>query len=246
LPIDGVLQFLRRTGYPVVRPELLGLPPATGQGRGTLDRALAQGRAALESGDAQRFERIVFDLYLGGHSACDLCDRVIAPALQEIGDRWQHGDVEVYEERRACEICMRTLYALRDRLPLIPESAPTAIGATLEGDPYTIPTQMVELALREAGWLADSYGIGLPAETLCSAIRTLRPRLFWLSVSTIASEAGFLATYPVLYETAAEQEVPIVVGGRALTPEIRKAIAYSAHGDTLRHLVSFARTQANR
>jgi methanogenic corrinoid protein MtbC1 len=137
---------------------------------------------------------------------------------------------------------MRALYQLRRLLPSVPESAPRAIGATHEGDPYTIPTLMVEIALREAGWRADSYGIGHPFSTLCAAVRSIRPRLFWLSVSTIDSIPDFIAGYSKLFEIALECGVPIVVGGRALTEEVRRAIQYSAHCDTLQHLISFAQT----
>jgi hypothetical protein len=78
--------------------------------------------------------------------------------------------------------------------------------------------------------------------TLCAAITSVRPRLFWLSVSTIATVPDFLAGYSKLYERAVECGVPVVVGGRALTEEIRRTIQYAAHGDTLRHLISFAGT----
>jgi excisionase family DNA binding protein len=242
LPINGVMQFLRQTGYPIVRPEVLGLPATTGRGKDTLERAREQMRPALEAGDEQRVARIVFDQYLAGHSACDLCDQVIAPAFQDIGGRWEHGQIQVYEERRGCEVCMRVLYQLRRLLPSVPDSAPHAIGAAPEGDPYTMPTLMAEIVLREAGWRADSYGIGHPFSTLCAAIRSVRPRLFWLSVSAIPSVPDFLAGYSTLYEMAVECGVAVVVGGRALTEEIRRSIQYAAHGDTLRHLISFART----
>ncbi len=242
LPINGVMQFIRQTGHPIVRPEVLGLPSTTGQGQATLERTRAQLRPALEAGDEQQVGRLVFDLYLAGHTACGVCDQVIAPALHDIGARWAHGAIEVYEERRGCEICTRLLYQLEKLLPSVPDSAPRAIGAAIEGDPYTMPTLMAEIALREAGWRADSYGVGLPFATLGAAIRELRPGLFWLSVSTISSVPDFLAGYSNLYETAIECGVPVVVGGRALTEEIRKAIQYSAYGDMLRHMVSFART----
>ncbi|HRY70967.1 MAG TPA: helix-turn-helix domain-containing protein [Phycisphaerae bacterium] len=246
LPLNGVMQFLRQTGYPIVRPEILGLPATTGRGKETIERARSQMRSALETGDEPQVARMVFDLYLARHAASDICDQVIAPAFLDIGARWQHGEIEVYEERRGCEVCMRVLYQLRRLLPSLSDSAPQAIGGTLESDPYTIPTLMVEIALREAGWRADSYGIGLPFPTLCAAIRAVRPRLFWLSVSTIASTPDFLPAYSKLYDTAVECGVPVVVGGRALTEEIRRAIQYSAHGDTLRHLISFAQTMNHR
>jgi len=242
LPADGVIQFLRRTGYPIVRPELLGLPSTTGRGRETLERARTRMRQALEAGDEQQVARIVFDLYLAAHDACDICDHVIAPAFHDIGVRWEHGEIEVYEERRGCEACVRALHRLRRVLPSVADSAPHAIGATLEGDPYTIPTLMAEIALREAGWRADSYGAGHPVATLMAAIRAVRPRLFWLSVSTITSVPDFLTAYAELHATAVQCRVAVVVGGRALTEDIRRSMQYSAYGDTMRHLVSLART----
>jgi excisionase family DNA binding protein len=246
LPLNGVMQFLRQTGYPLVRPEVLGLPATAGRGKETIERARSQMRSALETGDEPQVAQLVFDLYLAGHAACDICDQVIAPAFHDIGTRWQHGEIEVYEERRGCEVCMRVLYQLRRLLPSISDSAPHAIGATLEGDPYTIPTLMAEIVLREAGWRADSYGIGHPFSTLSAAIRAVRPRLFWLSASAIASVPEFIAEYSKLYETAVECRVPVVVGGRALTEDVRRAIQYSAHGDALRHLISFAQTLNQR
>ncbi|MGB9623410.1 MAG: B12-binding domain-containing protein [Phycisphaerae bacterium] len=246
IPIAGVVQFLRETGYPIVEPEVLGLPPATGRGGETIERARRHMRSALEDGDEQRTARLVFDLYLAGHTACDICDRVLAPAFHDIGARWQHGEIEVYEERRGCEVCMRSLYQLRRVLPPVPASALRAIGATPEGDPYAIPTLMAEIVLREAGWRAESYGCGHPFSTLCAAVRTVRPQLFWLSVSTIGSVPEFLGGYAKLYDTAVECGVPVAVGGRALTEEIRRAMQYAAHGDTLRHLIAFARTLKSR
>ncbi len=104
---------------------------------------------------------------------------------------------------------------------------------------------MVELVLREAGWRADAYGTLLPAETLGLAIREQRPRLLWVSVSTIRSPAEFLAEYARLYDTASNVGTAVVVGGRALDDEaLRREMTYSAYCDTLRHLVSFAGTVA--
>lgn len=240
LPIDGVVRFVRQTGHPIVRPEILGLPPATGRSDESIEQARERMGRALEAGDEEQVRRMVLDHYLAGRTVCELCDQVIAPAFRDMGDRWEHGQTHVYEERRGCEACMRTLYALRGLLPALENGAPQAIGGALEGDPYALPTLMVELALREAGWRASSYGIGLPFSTLCEAIQTVRPRLFWLSVSTIPSESEFLKGCAALSETATACGVPIVVGGRALTEDIRRAIPYTAHVDTLKHLISFA------
>jgi methanogenic corrinoid protein MtbC1 len=127
-------------------------------------------------------------------------------------------------------------------LPPLPPAAPLAIGGTISGDPYMIPATMVEVALREAGWRAESYGTGNPLDTLCAALARVRPALLWLSVSTFASAREFREGYAILHARAVELGIPVALGGRALTEEVRREIQYSAYCDTLAHLVSFSRT----
>ena len=242
LALDDVVQFLRESGHPLVRPELLGLPSTVGQGATVVARARDQVRDALLAGDEDQCRRIVFDLYLSGQSACEICDRVLAVAFHDIGDRWECGEIFVYRERRGCEIALKALHDLRQAIRTPPADAPEAIGGALEHDPYRLPTTMIEIALREAGWRASSYGTLLPAATLGEAVRENRPQLLWVSVSSIESVPQFLDEYARLYETAAELGTAVAVGGRALTEEIRQQMVYSAYCDTLRHLVTFVAT----
>jgi methanogenic corrinoid protein MtbC1 len=194
---------------------------------------------SLRVGDQAGSRQVVMNLYLGGHSAVDICDEVIAPTFHAIGDAWCEGVVQVYQERRACEICMSILREMVSIMPPPREDAPYAIGGTLWDDPYTLPNAMVELALREAGWRAESHGIGNPAGTLAAAIRDRRPDLFWLSVSTLHDEETWLKEYAIIAKAAEEPRVSVAVGGRALTPERRQRMTYAAYCDTLRHLIGF-------
>lgn len=244
LAIDDVFQFLRQSGQHLLRPELLGLPSNTGQGTTVIERARDQIREALIAGDEEQCRRIVFDLYLAGQSACDICDRVLAPALHDIGERWQCGELIIYRERRACETGLKMLHELRMAMRTPNAEAPTAVGGTLECDPYRLPTAMIEVVLRELGWQATSLGTQLPATTLADAVRDNRPRLLWVSVSCIESIPAFLDEYSGLYRAATETGAAVVVGGRALTAEIRQQMTYAAYCDTLRHLVAFAASLA--
>jgi methanogenic corrinoid protein MtbC1 len=182
------------------------------------------------------------NLYLAGNSVHEICDGVIAASFHEIGERWSHGDVEVYQERRGVEICRQILAQLRLSLPGPAESAAIAIGGTLEHDPYTLPTTMAELTLLETGWDARSYGSGHPAATLCAALRDVRPKLLWLSVSSYRSEEELLDECGAIYHAAREHGAALIVGGRALNQSLRERMTYSVYCDTLRHLASFAET----
>lgn len=240
LPIASVLEYLREHRPELVSPEVLGMPPATGQGERTHARVRDRMIEALEKGDSDGFRRLALNLYLSGQDCVDICDLHIAPVFHEIGARWHSGELSIYQERRACEICLRLLHELRAGLRPPGPSAPSAIGATLSGDEYTLASTMVELALREAGWRADALGTNLPAETIAEAIRREQPRIFWLSVSHIASEAEFLLKYDAIFSMAKQSGVAVAVGGQALHEDLRRQMNYSTYCDRLRHLVEFA------
>ncbi|MBN1443300.1 MAG: DNA-binding protein [Planctomycetes bacterium] len=242
LPVCAVLGYLREQNIPLLRPEVLGLPPATGQGQRQQSKVRDHMLAALEDGDSESFRRLTLNLYLSGQSCADICDLYIAAVFEELGKRWHDGLLSVYQERRACGICIRVLHELGRILPPAAEDAPTALGAALAWDSYSLPTTMVELVLREAGWKATSLGTNLPGETIAEAIRRERPRIFWLSVSHIEDEEELLSEYGLVHEAARECGVAVAVGGRALREDLRRRMSYSAYCDQLRHIVEFAAT----
>jgi MerR family transcriptional regulator, light-induced transcriptional regulator len=241
IPLSGLVAFLRTTGQPLIHPEILGLPATSGRTSRVVERAAEQLTAALIQGAEEQARGIILDLFLAEQSLCVICDQVIGEAFQTIGTLWECGDAEIYQERRSCEISQRLLFELLTLTPAPPAEAPRAIGGTVEGDPYQLATTMSELILREAGWNASSLGDNLPFSTLAAAIRDNRPRIFWLSCSHLENVDRFLAGYEALYDEFGF-EVAFVVGGRALSEEIRQQMKYASFCDTMQHLESFART----
>ena len=236
-----VIEFLKSSARPVIEPEAIGLPATIGQTDRVLQRAAKQFLEALLAGDEAICRRVLIDLRLAQHSVSAICDQIIAPVFQQIGALWECGSAEVYQERRGCELTLRVLQDFRGLLPLPPGDAPLALGGAPEGDQYNLATSLVELVLREHGWRAVSLGDNLPLATLRAAIRDHRPRLFWLSASHLPEPNKFLSEYEALFAEF-EASVAIVVGGRALVPEIRQKMRYSAFCDNMNHLEAFART----
>jgi methanogenic corrinoid protein MtbC1 len=241
IAISSLMEFLREGSYHLAHPEALGLPPTSGKTTRVIGRALGQLTDALLNGDESRCRQIAVDLYLAEHSISVICDEVFAAAFREIGDRWACGEAEVYQERRGCEIATRVLHELRILLAPPTSDSPLAIGGAAEGDQYSLGTTMAELVLRDARWNANSLGDNLPFESLSAAIRENRPKLFWLSCSHIVDEAEFLRGYQELYDEFS-MDVAFVVGGYALTEEVRQQMKFSAYCDTMQHLEGFAQT----
>jgi len=239
LAASDVLRFVREQQHRVVNPQLLSLPPTSQGAEIGLERGGPLLAEALLAGEEESARRIVFDLYLANHSISAIGDAVIARAFSVIGDRWACREADVYQERRGCEIVLRILHELRQRQQL-PADAWPAIGATLDGDLYSLPLTMAETVLRSVGFRATMLGTSIPVDSLTKAVSDLRPKLFFASVSHIADEVRFVDCFSRLAETCRNTGTALVVGGRALNDTLRPQLLYSAHCDTLQQLESFA------
>lgn len=242
LELDAVLQYVRSEGLGIVRPDLIGLPAGVGSGATSETDSDSEFFRAIVAGDELTARRIALDLFLSGVSLAVICDNTITPAFHRAGDLWRCGELEVYQERRACETCSRVVHELRRAVGMGPPDGPTAIGGTLDGDPYTLASGMAELVLRDVGWRASSLGNMLPFSTLNTALLQDRPQLMWLSVSSIRDIDRFCSHMNLLFDTAQACGTALVVGGQALTADVRQRVRYTTYCDNFRHLEAFART----
>jgi methanogenic corrinoid protein MtbC1 len=241
MDVAEVLRYVREHDHALVSPELLGLPPASEHASTGLTHGRARLVDALLAGDELVARQIVFDLYLAKHSRSVIFDEVMAAAFHEIGDRWECREADVYQERRACEIALRVLFDLR-RVQQVPEKTWLATGGTIEGDLYSLTSAMAELVLRDCGFYATSLGTSIPFASLVKAVQETQPKLFWLSVSHIREGLNFITEFAALSQACAAMGTALVVGGRALTVDLRQRMTYAAYCDTMQHLEAFATT----
>ena len=242
LPRNGVVRFIRDGGYQVADPGVLGLPLSAGKTRLAVDLAKDRFREAVIEGNETTCRQLIFDVYLAGHPISVICDQVIASAFHEIGDHWECGDLEVFQERRACEIAGRMIHELRQTVPLPDGDSPLAFGSTLDGDPYMLAVGMAELVLRDLGWNASSLGHMLPFDTIRVAVESLQPKLVWLSVSAIRDQERFVAEFNDLFLAVDAVGGSLVVGGRSLPSKLRRQLRFNTFCDSFQNLEDFSRS----
>ncbi|HET9894498.1 MAG TPA: B12-binding domain-containing protein [Streptosporangiaceae bacterium] len=141
---------------------------------GRLYRAIANG----EETQARR----AMDRLAGAISMTDLCDRVIAPALRQIGDAWQTGAVSIAQEHRATAICERIIAAYSSRPAGRPRGV--AVAATPAGERHAMPSLMAAAALRENHWRVHHLGADLPAAEIATLAADSGASLVVLSTAT--------------------------------------------------------------
>lgn len=198
---------------------------------------------ALLGGRGAETTAIIRHAYQSGLPIETLADEVIAPVMAKVGHDWETARIDVWQEHRGTQLCAAALYDLKEELQARAErNRPVAVGGAPEGDPYLLPTLLAQLVLLDAGWEAVQLGPNTPLPSLTKALRNLRPRLLWLSVSYLQDAAEFIDAFRAVYQTAEQQGVAVAVGGRALAEDVRSAIPYTTYGDGLSNLAAFART----
>jgi methanogenic corrinoid protein MtbC1 len=198
---------------------------------------------ALRDGQGDEARAIIRSTYASGVAVETLADEIVAPAMKKLGHDWQTSRIDVWQEHRGTQLCAGALYDLKEDLEARAEkNRPVAVGGAPQGDPYLLPTLLAQYVLLDAGWEAVNLGPNTPLASVAKAVKELRPRLLWISVSYLENREAFIQGYKDLYRVAERQGVAVAAGGQALQESLRSAIPYTTYGDGLSHLAAFART----
>ncbi len=242
ISLGEALRFAREQALPHARLQMLlevdaPAHPTSG------DESVEALFRALETGRSAEARTLIGSAYAQVRQAPQLADDLIRPAMERIGEKWQEGALDIYQEHRASRIVEAALMDLIGRVSAA-NSRPAialAIGATPEGDLSTLPGLLCELTLRELGWDVMNMGPNLPLESLANAVHVHRPRLVWLSINHVISVEKFLHDYRVFFAATSSTGTAVCLGGLALSPELRARLVAASFGDRMAHLAEFAR-----
>jgi excisionase family DNA binding protein len=246
IPVSEALRLAREQGILAAKIEILAGLGST-HVRGIDDGIRDLLSKMLRDGNDSSAKALVQSVYSAGCGATILADHLIRPVMERIGHGWLTGALDIYQEHQATHTVASSIHELIDRENRGREgSRPLALGAATEGDPYVLSSLLGELLLREMGWDVRNLGVNLPLHSLANATRLYRPKLIFLSVNYLKDEETFLREYLSFYQVAAEASTAVIVGGQALSPELRSKLVYASFGDGMAHLAEFARCIANQ
>jgi MerR family transcriptional regulator, light-induced transcriptional regulator len=109
-------------------------------------------------------------------------ETVYFPALREIGDRWERGEISIVQEHYASAI-LRSHFA--SLLVEVGPSNPRAVHAactTFPGDLHEMSALALAIQLSLDGYRVSYLGPNLPAQEVMRFVRQQRPRLLCVSV----------------------------------------------------------------
>jgi hypothetical protein len=146
-------------------------------------------------------------------------ERVVAPVLVEVGERWERGEMSIAQEHLVSE---RLELAVRASLRTLERSdGPLVLLACVDSEQHVLGLLGAALRFAASGARTVVLGAMTPPPAIADAVRSMAPRLVGLSLSRpmpAASARALLRAYG-----KACGSTPWVVGGAA-TAELRMAV----------------------
>ncbi len=211
IALSEAVRFVRESGAPVARPELLDMPEVAVAHQRML-RGADQLLDYLIEGDVVGARGWLLGRYLSGMSIATLCDGPVKNAMHALGELWNHDNGGIFLEHRGTDVCLQAVAHLRGTFEPA-GTAPLALGGTPEDDPYLLPSFMAATVIAAAGMRAMNLGPDTPVAALDHAATANKPRLVWISASApiVPSRARAIARWAM----ALPRSVTVVCGGRA-------------------------------
>jgi len=183
----------------------------------------------------------------GGMSVAEVYERVISPALVEVGRLWHLQEATVADEHYVTAATQSAIAVLRMKLPRATPNGKRVLAASVGGDLHEVGIRMVADLLESDGFAVDCLGANMPTTDLVGyAIDEFaRPQfdLVALSASTGLAVRSVANAIAALRSAAPEAHVPVLVGGGpfVLVPDLWKVVEADGCARTASDAVRLAR-----
>lgn len=167
---------------------------------------------AIEAGSYADAQRVVQEALAAGATEAEIFDRVLAPAMHRIGERWERAEITVADEHLATAISNRVMASVYESLAVgMPASRERVLIAPVEGDQHVMGLRMIADVLDGAGYETIYMGAAAPLAGLIESIAQHQPSVVALGATAPWSAARLVETVRLI--RAAHPSLPIVVGG---------------------------------
>lgn len=166
------------------------------------------------SGDAERAVSLAREGLGAGVEPTALLFGAMIPALEEVGRRFESGEVFLPEMLIAANAMQGVVTILR---PLLVEAGIETKGrfvmGTVAGDIHDVGKNLVDVMLEGAGFEVIDLGINVPAERFVEAIRELEPDAVGMSAFLTTTALEFRNTIELIEREGLRDRVKILIGG---------------------------------
>jgi methanogenic corrinoid protein MtbC1 len=177
-------------------------------------------RVALCAADAPAAEATIAQALVAGVAPTTIQVRVIAAAMERIGELWEQGEMTVADEHVATGLSYRALLPLQEPLQIAsPRTREHVVLAAVEGQAHVLGLRMVADVLEGAGFDMLYLGADVPSSALRTFAGEHMPAVIGLT-STQARDIPHLAQ-AILTIHDAHPSCRVMLGGNGVPSEWR-------------------------
>jgi len=178
------------------------------------EELLDQLYGAVLSGDVNRAVEVTQEGLGSDIEPTVLLFDAMIPALEEIGRRFETGEVFLPEMLIVANAMQGAMTILR---PLIVAAGVETIGrfvmGTVAGDIHDVGKNLCNVMLEGAGFEVIDLGINVPAQAFVDAIREMEPDVVGMSAFLTTTALEFARNIELIEEAGLRDRVKILIGG---------------------------------
>jgi len=171
-----------------------------------------------------------------GVPPADVVKRGLIPAMTEVGEQFQNGDIYIPEMMSAAKTMTGTIESIKGQLVDRSEAkqGKVVIG-TVRGDLHDIGKNLVIMMLKGQGFAVEDLGLSVTPEKFAQAVKEQKADILALSAMLTTTMVEMKNTIATLEELGIRNFVKVIVGGAPVTQTFADTIgadgyAYDAPG----------------
>jgi 5-methyltetrahydrofolate--homocysteine methyltransferase len=197
---------------------------------------------AIVNGDATSARAITEQALEAGVDPLTLVNAHMAPAMDEVGRRFERCDYFVPELLLSARAMKSTLEIIR---PLMVASGIEPIGCvivgTVKGDLHDIGKNLVAAMLEGGGFNVVDLGVNVAPDKFVEAARKHNARIITMSALLTTTMLSMKSTIEAFRQAGLREHTTILIGGAPITEKFAREIGADAYGATAVDAVALAR-----
>lgn len=150
-------------------------------------------------------------------SPAEIFDKLICPAMREIGELWARGILTVAEEHLATRTAGNAIHKFRAALPVSESSGKLAMCCAVEGDFHELPTFLAQVIFENEGWEVMNFGANMPLDCLAKEVLKHKPEAVCISATFIENIGEFAEKYKQFAKLIEKAKSTVIFGGKAFS-----------------------------
>jgi len=167
-------------------------------------------------GDSPQARRTILSAHDAGLPFSEIYDDVLRPALYEVGQRWQAGDLTVVQEHEITAIVRDLIGELSAHTERPAEPLEIILAACVAGETHDLGLRMVSHLLETEGHVVHFLGANVPAGSIIDGIRMRHVTAVLLSTTIEDNIPALIATLEAINTMPDDERPRVIVGGQIL------------------------------